>query len=212
MRAIAAICDAKTRRKKNSASNYINSRVRYESIISAVHQIEQSTQLVVCARNPNIYFDFCIYIITRLPTYIYITVIRRVFRNLPYSTQIQPCGKSCVWWQSRRWSDPLASGHRWVADELVMNRIYNNNRFSFRRYFAVFIDTVCVCVCVFKVLITVNHSSDDGKPGDLSQSAFADYVNWWQNIIGIINHQEEPAAEPPITPIDQSTCAPCSKY
>lgn len=60
------------------------------------------------------------------------------------------------------------------------------------------------------VLITVNHSSDDGKPGDLSQSAFADYVNWWQNIIGIINHQEEPAAEPPITPINQSACAPCT--
>lgn len=63
MRAIAAIYDSKNQRKKNSASSYINTRVRYESIISAVHQIEQSTQLiVVCVRNPNIYFDFCIYI------------------------------------------------------------------------------------------------------------------------------------------------------
>jgi len=42
--------------KKNSASSYINTRVRYESITSAVHQIEQSTQLIVaCVRNPNIY-------------------------------------------------------------------------------------------------------------------------------------------------------------
>jgi hypothetical protein len=66
-----------------------------------------------------------------------------------------------------------------------------------------------VCV-IFKVLITDRYTA--GKPGDLSQSAFADYVNWWQNIIGIISHNEEPAAEPPLTPIDQSTCAPCSKY
>lgn len=51
----------------------------------------------------------------------------------------------------------------------------------------------------------------NGKPGDMSQTAFVDYVNWWQNIIGIINNTEEPAAEPPVKPMDQSTCAPCSE-
>lgn len=48
--------------------------------------------------------------------------------------------------------------------------------------------------------------------GDLSQSAFVDYVNWWQNIIGIVNNNEEPVAEPAVTPIDQNACAPCSEY
>lgn len=62
----------------------------------------------------------------------------------------------------------------------------------------------------------VMHSISSGggeKPGDLSQSAFEDYVNWWQNIIGIIsNGEESAAAEPQVAPIDQSACPPCSKY
>jgi len=61
---------------------------------------------------------------------------------------------------------------------------------------------------LFKVLLTVNSNSDG--PGELSQSAFVDYVNWWQNIIGIVNNNEEPVAEPVVTPIDQSACPPCS--
>lgn len=62
-------------------------------------------------------------------------------------------------------------------------------------------------------MVTINSAGGDESSGDLSQSAFVDYVNWWQNIIGIISTSEEPAAnEPPITPIDQSSCAPCSEY
>lgn len=50
------------------------------------------------------------------------------------------------------------------------------------------------------------------EAGELSQTAYVNYVNWWQNIIGIISNNEETASEAPVTPIDQSTCAPCSEF
>lgn len=65
---------------------------------------------------------------------------------------------------------------------------------------------------IFSKVLPPTIHQPTGGPGELSPSAFVDYVNWWQNIIGIIHNSEEPAAEPSVTPINQSECAPCSKY
>lgn len=50
--------------------------------------------------------------------------------------------------------------------------------------------------------------------GALSPTAYADYIDWWQAIMGVFgNNEEPPVSEPPsYEPIDQSTCPPCSKY
>ncbi|XP_050435716.1 trypsin-1-like [Adelges cooleyi] len=57
------------------------------------------------------------------------------------------------------------------------------------------------------VMVSLN---TEGKPGEMSESSFIDYVNWWQNIIGIVSNTEDTSPEPPTEPIDQSTCPACT--
>ncbi|XP_050536354.1 trypsin-1-like [Daktulosphaira vitifoliae] len=52
--------------------------------------------------------------------------------------------------------------------------------------------------------------SAEGKPGEMSQQSFSDYLSWWQNLIGIGTPTEDVTPEVPVTPIDQSTCPACT--